>query len=309
LGTANLSEAHRVVAVGEILWDVFGDSTRLGGAPLNFAAHAARLGHDVRMISAVGEDDLGRSARARIESLGLNTQLIQTTPQFPTGIASVRLGTAGETAFEIHRPAAYDAVRLREVEIRWLSQWNPEWLYHGSLFLMTDAGATTLRALSRALPRATRFYDVNLRPKSYNSERLTEFLCDAGVVKLNEDEMAEVARMANLPRSNPLEFCQQGAARYRWRAACVTLGAKGCALWLKGDYVEEPGFPITVADTVGAGDGFSAALVHGLSLNWGAAKIAQFANRVGAIIASRPGGIPDWNVSEVRSAPSASARD
>ena len=299
--TADRVDNWRVVALGEILWDIFDDSTRLGGAPLNFAAHTARLGHQVLIASAVGDDELGRSARSRIEALGLSTRLIQTSSQYPTGIASVCFDVNGQTVFQIRRPAAYDAVRLTDDDIQWLAAWGPQWLYHGSLFPMTGAGANTLRSLIRSLPGASRFYDVNLRPESYHPELLLEFLRSAAVVKLNEEEMTEVARIADLPNANLEAFCREGALRYGWQAGCITLGARGCALWVKGDYVEAAGFPITVADPVGAGDGFSAALLHGVSTNWDAAKIAQFANRLGAMIASRPGGIPEWSLAELSS--------
>jgi fructokinase len=296
-----LTLSNRVVAVGEILWDVFQDSMRLGGAPLNFAAHAIRLGHDVVLVSAVGEDELGRSALQHIEMLGLSTRLIQQRAEFPTGVAEVSLRPHGQTAFQIHRPAAYDAIGLSEPQMAWLSEWSPEWLYHGTLFAMTPAGANTLRELVRRTPTAVRFYDVNLRPESYRPELVRELLHGAGVVKLNEEEMVEVAEMACLPSADRECFCVEGTTRYGWRAVCVTLGARGCALLTGGQYAEEEGCRVEVADPVGAGDGFSAALLHGLALRWSAPRIARFANRVGALIASRPGGIPDWDLQEILS--------
>ena len=272
---------------------------QLGGAPLNFAAHLGRLGHEAVLASAVGTDELGRTALKRIEGLGLSRRLIQSALEFPTGIASVRLRPHGQTAFQIQRPAAYDAIRLNEEQMTWLSAWAPEWLYHGTLFAMTDPGANTLRDLIRATAGAIRFYDVNLRPDWYSPALVEEFLRGAGVVKLNEEEMIEVARIANLPAADRESFCVEGARRYGWRAVCVTLGARGCALWAEGEYAEQEGWPVEIADPVGAGDGFSAALLHGLSLGWSVPRMARFANRVGALIASRPGGIPDWDLQEI----------
>jgi len=92
---------------------------------------------------------------------------------------------------------------------------------------------------------------------------------------------------------DPEGFCREGSARYHWRAACVTLGARGCAMLARGDYVQAGGFPVDVADTVGAGDAFAAAFLHGLVANWPVAKIAEFSNRVGAFVASVHGAIPD----------------
>ncbi|MGD0500904.1 MAG: carbohydrate kinase [Bryobacteraceae bacterium] len=294
--------AARILAIGEILWDVFDDSTRLGGASLNFTAHASRLGHEAVLVSAVGNDALGARALAAIEALGLSARLIGTTSRFPTGAASVELGPGGQPAFRIHRPAAYDAVELSAPRFEWIARWEPEWLYYGTLLFTARPARETLRRLIEALPRARRFYDVNLRPESYSSELVAELLSLANVVKLNETEMDAVAEIANLPRSSIAGFCQAGAARYGWDTACVTLGARGCAIWSGGEYVEAPGYPVEVADTVGAGDGFAAALLHGLARRDKLSEIARFANRVGAIVASRPGAIPDWNPREATSA-------
>ena len=289
----------RVLALGEVLWDVFDESTRLGGAPLNFAVHVSRMGHETILFSALGADELGDRARAEVLALGGDIRFIQTTEGFATGTAVVHLGANGQTRFRIQRPAAYDAVELSEPQIVILAQWAPLWLYFGTLFLMTEQGLRTLRQLVSALPDAAAIYDLNLRPESYTPQLVTELLAMAHVVKLNESEMDAVAEFASLPRSGIEEFCREGSRRFGWRAVCVTLGARGCALLNGAEYVEADGHPVQIADTVGAGDGFTAALLHGLDQQWPTDEIAEFANRVGAIIASRPGAIPDWHPSEV----------
>jgi fructokinase len=93
-------------------------------------------------------------------------------------------------------------------------------------------------------------------------------------------------------------FCREGAARYGWQAVGITLGDRGCAMFANGQYVEAVGHAVDVVDTVGAGDAFAAAFMHGLSLGWPTAKIASFANRVGALVASRHGAIPEWTLEE-----------
>jgi fructokinase len=94
------------------------------------------------------------------------------------------------------------------------------------------------------------------------------------------------------------QFCRQIAGAFELETVCVTRAAQGCALLLAGEYVEAPGFPIQLADAIGAGDAFSAALLHGITLGWPARRAADFANRVGALVASRPGGTPQWTVTE-----------
>lgn len=283
--------------LGEILWDLFADSTRLGGAPLNFAAHASRLGFESLLISAVGEDDLGVQAIQSVGKLGLDTAMLQMTSRWATGTAQVCLDPTGHPTFKIARPAAYDAVQITEAQIGWLKTWNPGWLYYGTLFPSTPEGKRTLVRLSQVLPEATAFYDINLRPGFDSPELVLELLALASVVKLNESELQAASRFSGLP-STTEAFCRQGAERYGWKAVGVTKGARGCAILAGNEYAVAESYPIEVADTVGAGDAFAAAFLHGLNQHWPVDAIASFANRIGAIVASRAGAIPDWSLAE-----------
>ena len=282
---------QRLLVVGEILWDVFGEQRHLGGAPLNFAAHAARLGHSPILISAVGDDSLGRSARQRIAALGLEATFVETTARFPTGTARVE-GSAEHPHFVIDRPAAYDALRLTPEAITRLRQHAPNWLYYGTLFASLADGKATLGQLIEALPGVTRLYDVNLRPGFDSAALVQELIALANVVKLNETEVLAVGEFTGLPTAYEA-FCRGGRKRYGWQAVCVTLGARGCALLVRDEYVEAGPHKVKIVDTVGAGDAFTAAFVHGLSQGWAPSEIAAFANRVGALVASRPGAIPE----------------
>jgi fructokinase len=282
----------RALVVGEVLWDVFPDAIRLGGAPLNFAAHLRRLGHAPRIVSAVGQDARGETATAAITSLGLDTIFLQSSDHFRTGTASVSLGTDDAASFAIERPAAYDAVRISDAMLAQIKEWNPSWCYFGTLFPSRANGRHVLRQLLAALPEARRFYDVNLRPGFESLELTCDLLHRADVVKVNERELTQVCDWLGLAAD--LEgFCRDGAARFGWQAACVTLGSRGCVLLVGDDYVEAAGVPVAVADTVGAGDAFAAAFMHGLVEGWPATTIAEFANRTGADVVSARGAIPD----------------
>ncbi len=286
-----------VAILGEVLWDIFEHSRQLGGAALNFAAHATRLGYDTSLISAVGADSLGEEAASAIAGLGLDTTFLQKTVPFHTGTARVQLGPGDCTRFVIERPAAYDAIRISDRDIEQIIQRAPAWFYYGTLFPSTPEGEAILRRLLSALPTATRLYDLNLR-SGFDSEPLvTQLLAEANVVKLNEEEVHSVHEFTGLP-SGFEAFCREGARRFGWRAVGVTLGARGCAMLACGEYVEANGHAIDVVDTVGAGDAFTAAFMHGLNSQWPVPKIAEFANRVGALVASRRGAIPDWTIQE-----------
>jgi fructokinase len=281
----------RALVIGEVLWDRFPDASRLGGAPLNFAVQLQRLGHSPRLVSAVGADAAGDEATRIIRGLGLDVTWLQPTARFSTGSATVRIGPSGEPAFTIERPAAYDAVELTDAEIAQISGWKPSWIYYGTLFPSCTSGKHTLERLLQQLPAATRFYDLNLRRGFDDPSLVADLLRAAQVVKLNDEELTAVCRHTGLPTDRQ-RFCREGRNRFGWHAVAITLGARGCALLAGDDFVEAPGVPVAVVDTVGAGDAFAAAFVHGLASDWPAATIADFSNHAGAAVAAVRGAIP-----------------
>lgn len=289
-----------IISAGEILWDVFGEVEHLGGAPFNFAAHARRLGNDVVFISAVGDDEHGRRALARAAAFGLAPRWIRIVPGAATGAVTVTVDAGGQPSYVIHRPAAYDEADLDSGELASLSASSPAWIAFGTLHQMS-AGARRLTArLIEACPGARRFYDVNLRVASYTPDLIEDLMTRASLVKLNAGELDEITTMRKEARRGMEQTCREWADRFGWDGICVTRGEDGSALLWHGEYVESPGHKVTVADAVGAGDAFSAALVHGLGAGWPPAQVAGFANRVGALVASRRGAIPDWTPEEVQ---------
>jgi fructokinase len=287
-----------IIGVGEILWDLIGASEYLGGAVLNFCVQSARLGHRVSFVSAVGDDRRGKLALQRARELGLSTRYIRIVPGQPTGIVTVTVD-AGQPSYVIHRPAAYDFASLDADDFDALAAPPPDWIAFGTLYSMHPHARQTLSAAIERFPNARRFYDINLRRDSYTRELVAELLALANVVKLNDSEVETVGQMFGTPVTTIEAFCREYAARYRWDAVCVTRGSDGCALLLGGEYREVPGYRVEVADTVGAGDAFAAALLDGIESGKTLREIADFANRLGALVASRCGGTPPWTVEEL----------
>jgi fructokinase len=283
----------RLASFGEILWDLIGEQELLGGATFNFSVQLSRLGHAVSFISAVGDDERGRRAIKTASRLGLSTKFISRVKNAPTGTVSVTVDAEGQPDYVLHRPAAYDFAAFPSEQI------DPEWIYHGTLQLIDPRMRAVLLELMRQYPDARRFYDINLRKHSYSGPLVMELLHLANVVKLNDDEVAHVQEMAGTSHASIENFCWDYASRFHWDAVCVTRGAHGCAILKGGHYIEAAGVPVNVADTVGAGDAFAAAFLHGLDQGWPAAKIGAFANRLGALVASRPGGVPEWSWREL----------
>ena len=293
-----------IIGVGEILWDLIGDSEYLGGAVLNFSVQSARLGNRVSLVSAVGDDPRGRLALSKARDLGLSTRFIRTVPDHPTGIVTVTVDDGGQPSYVIHRPAAYDFAALDAADFTELA--SPDWIAFGTLHSMHPNARRLVRAVIDHFPRARCFYDINLRRDSYTAELVASLCKMAHVVKLNDVEVGVVGQMFGTPETTLEGFCRSSIERFGWQAVCVTRGSEGCALLLGGEYLEVPGYRITVADTVGAGDAFAAALVHGLSAGWPPREVADFANRLGALVASRCGGVPSWTADELHSLTSSS---
>lgn len=290
----------RLISIGEILWDVIGGQEHLGGALLNFSVHAARLGHEVSLVSAVGADQRGDRALEAMSALGLSIDLVQPSDEWPTGIVTVTVADDGQPEFEIHRPAAYDSMKLDNSAFERLAVWNPDWVCYGTLLSMYPGGRKVLFETMDAFPGARRFYDVNLRPKSFTSELVLDLLGRATVVKLNQDEVRSLDEMFQGSTRTLEEFCRDHAERWGWEAVCVTRGELGCAILARDQYVEVPGYRVQVADTVGAGDAFASAFLHGLNAGWPVAQIGDFANRLGALVASRRGGVAPWSLDQLQ---------
>jgi fructokinase len=271
---------------------MFGETRRLGGAPLNFAAHAASLGHPVSLISGLGTDALGDEAAEQLEALGLDASLVQRIPAYATGKAIVELGPGGAPAFLIARPAAWERLAMTAAETDRICRQAPEWIYFGSLMAASDEGLHALQTLLHELGSTMRFLDLNLRPGSDSPALIQELLAVADVVKLNEDEVRVVSGVAGLPTATET-FCRAASSRFELDGIAVTLGERGCALLVGDEYIEVPGVPVVVADTVGAGDAFAAAWFHGLTREWPLAEIGAFANRLAAGVARRHGSLPE----------------
>jgi len=270
-----------IISIGEILWDVFPDSVRLGGAPFNFAVHAHRLGHRVILLSAVGNDEQGRVALSRAAALGLPVQYIQKAPAEPTGSVTVHLSLEGDPDFTIHRPAAYDRLSLDESQLRQLAEESPDWIYFGTLFAMESFSHTLLHRLLNALPNARRFYDVNLRRGNYTAPLVRELVALADAVKTNEEEAVVFPELVEAP------------------SVAITRGERGYTVKLGSEHATCGGHPAQVVDTVGAGDAFAAAFLHGIGWGWNATQTGDYANRLGALVASRAGAVPRWSPAEL----------
>jgi fructokinase len=289
----------RIIAVGEILWDVFDKEECLGGAALNFSATSQRLGNSVVLLSAVGSDVRGDRAIQLMSGLGIQSEHLQISPDRETGTAVVVIDPQGNATYRIDRPAAFDQYPLTEQTLEALDAWKPEWIYFGTLAQTDTQNEQNLHRLVDRFPGLRCFYDINLREGHWDLELVRRLSSLATIVKLNESEAETLFQLTCLDEAYTLElFCRHWSSAHRVQMICVTLGGKGCAIYTGDQLSQFSGFPVDVVDTVGAGDAFAASYLHGCNLGWPVAQTASFANAMGALVASRAGANPDWSFEE-----------
>ena len=283
--------SREVLCVGEILWDALPDGLFLGGAPFNVACHLHALGTDVAFASRVGDDTLGEEALRRLRARGLGADLMQVDGSLPTGFVRVALDAPGEPEYEIVEPAAWDAIPLTDALHQHAKRAAA--LVYGSLAQRAAPSRQTIQELIQS--DALCVFDVNLRPPFVDRTVVEHSLRAADVVKCNVDELKRLRSWFGL--SGELAAAQNDlAATFGCEVVCVTGGAEGAWLWRRGTQWHHPGYEVEVADTVGAGDAFLAALLSGLLDGRDGEALLTIANRLGAYVASRDGAFPAYSV-------------
>lgn len=283
---------HRpIVAIGEILWDVFPDGPRFGGAPANFACHAAGLGARTAIVSAVGADELGRAALDELSQRSIDTEGVQTISGRPTGSVLVTVDATGKASFEFRQDIAWDHLAWNESLAALAAQAAA--VCFGTLAQRSPVSSHTIQQFVKATtPACLRVFDVNLRPPYYEDEIIRRSLDLASVFKLNDDELPIIAKMYGLNGSDS-EIIARLGRECELEVVALTRGSRGALLWRNtGDVSDVPGIPTEVRDTVGAGDAFTAALTIGLLRGRSLEEINRQACRVAAYVCSQSGAAP-----------------
>jgi fructokinase len=291
----NNGENLKAVAYGEVLWDVFGNEKKIGGAPLNVALRMKTLGCEVAMISCVGNDEEGKAIKSQVGQLGLETDTIVVSEDFPTGLVNVTLNQRGSATYEINYPSAWDKIVLNDLAKTTVAE--ADVLIYGSLVCRDNVSRNALEELLQY--NVYKVFDVNLRKPHYTYEILNQLMQSADFIKFNDEELLEIAKALN----SPFETLEENMAfieeNTKATAMCVTKGKHGALLLWKGKVYENGGYPIEVSDTVGAGDSFLAALITSLLNGKDAQESIDFACAIGALVAESPGANPEISYSKI----------
>lgn len=284
---------YKIVGLGEVLFDVLPSGEKmLGGAPANFAYAATQMGNDGIVASRVGRDFDARDILRDLKEKGVNVSHVQTDAEHSTGTVKVAL-VNNQPDYDIAENAAWDFVQLSD-------DWQNlagicDAVCFGTLAQRNRTARRTIRNFVKLTkPECLRIFDVNLRQNYFSDEILEASFDLAGVVKMNHEELPRIVKILSLSGSNDIERAKNLREKFDLQTICVTRGGRGSLLVTEKEISETEGVKVEIADTIGAGDAFTAALAHGLLRGWNLHAINEKANRIGAFVASKHGAMPHF---------------
>jgi len=289
-----MNDPYEVVCFGELLWDVLPDRELPGGAPMNVTYHLSKLGKTAALISRTGDDERGRVLKSIFESKHINTQYVQTDAEHKTSTVKATPNEAGDMQYEIVENVAWDFIRLQPEQEALIA--NARYFVFGSLATRSKTSRNTLFQLMDIPCR--KVLDINLRAPFINKALLEYQLSRTQVLKMNEEELLVVAGWYvrfNTVEDN-IKWLQD---RFHIETLIVTCGAKGAVVSEGGRLYRHQGVPVRVADTIGSGDSFLAAFLSKSIGTETTASALAFACSVGAFVATRQGGCPDYSPADI----------
>lgn len=286
-----LTSLPLVIGLGELLWDCFGDERRPGGAPANVAFQANQLGCQGIVVTRVGQDTLGTELLDFLKQQQLSTEYVQLDETFPTGTVTVEFTDANDPQYTIHEQVAWDHLEFNDSLAALMNRTRA--VCFGTLAQREeDAREAIYQCLAATGADCLVVYDINLRQHYFDRSWIERSLSAAKIVKLNQEEVHVLSGLLNVTFSDLKPFTEHLQQEYGVEAVCITRGAAGCLIYTGDQQYDIPGTPVEVADAVGAGDAFTAALISRRLLGWSWEKAALFANRVGGLVASQSGAMP-----------------
>ncbi len=281
-----------VFSFGEIVWDIFPEEKKLGGAPLNFAYYIGKLGGNSRIVSALGNDDLGHEALEAVNGCGLRTDGIRILDSLPTGVVRVSVDFNGVPQYDISTPAAWDEICWTDREEILPLVRNAGIFAFGTLAQRSRRNRECLREmLSQLSSDAIIVFDANLRQNFYSREIISESMEIADVVKMNEDEFPVISEYCGFSRGSPIdEIAGELVSRFKIKYLLITLGKDGSFVLDKsGKSIRRQGRRINIVDTVGAGDSFTAAFVWNIANGKSMEDASSAAARLSELVCGRKG--------------------
>lgn len=280
-----------VVGMGEALWDVLSEGKKIGGAPANFAYHVSQFGLPSCVVSAVGDDDLGREIIENFTAKGLK-QLIADVP-YPTGTVQVEIDQSGVPQYEIKENVAWDNIPYTE-RLESLAERTTAVCF-GSLAQRNVVSRNTINRFLDVVSRNEEnliVFDVNLRQGFYNKEILCNSMKRCNILKINDEELVTVSRMSGYPGIDLQDKCWILLGKYNLKMLILTCGINGSYVFTPGNVSFQPTPKVEVADTVGAGDSFTAAFISSVLKGKSVSEAHSLAVRTSAFVCTEKGAMP-----------------
>lgn len=278
----------KIAAFGELLWDQLPNGKVLGGAPANFIYRINSFGDEGTLLSKVGNDKAGKEAREALRKLGVSDENIQTDYEFPTGTVKVKIDGNGNPDFNIITDVAYDHIEINAEMMDAFSK--ADCVCFGTLVQRYGISKNTLRELIHESPDVVKFLDINLRKKCYTAATIEDSLKMTNILKTNDDELLITRELLGLKHENLKDLAQETIERFNLEILLCTLGSNGAFCLTKEDiFYYDPGYQISLGDTVGSGDAFSAGFVHYYMNGYPIDEALSFGNAAGAMVATTTG--------------------
>lgn len=285
----NKKKKYNIVAIGEILWDIFPNGKKLGGAPANFTYYTKQLGHNGAIISKIGRDVLGKEIIKSLHGLNLSTDYIQVDSVHPTGFVDVILKSKSEPKYVIRENVAWDFIKMNN-KLKIFSK-EVDVVYFGSLAQRNPISRNTIINFLKSVKKDTLIvFDINLRPPFFTKDIIIDSLKLSSLLKINDKELLLLRKLLDYRfDNNELDFLKLLIKRFKIDLICLTRGESGSLLVTENDFFVHPGFKVKVSDTVGSGDAFTAAMVIEFLNRKSLGEISEAANKLGSWVASKFG--------------------
>ncbi|MGI4803609.1 MAG: carbohydrate kinase family protein [Janthinobacterium lividum] len=286
---------NQVLCFGEVLWDGFETEKKAGGAPMNVAMHLLQQQISVKMLTRIGEDDLGDELFAYLQKQNFPTGLIQRDAALPTCLVTVALDENQQAKYTIPEPVSWDNIQPENTLVK--EAFPFEMIVYGSLACRTK---TSLNTLLQLLEKPVyKIFDVNLRPPHFTQNIISTLAQKADMVKMNDEELDFLSTETekNLSLEDKMKAFSN---RYHTKTVCVTLGEHGCVVMHLHKFYRHPGFKVKVADTVGAGDSFLATFIAGMLKQQPMKEILINASAIGAFVAGSNGANPVYDQQKIK---------
>lgn len=283
-----------IICFGETLWDVLPGERKPGGAPMNVAVHLQNFSFNPTVISKVGSDALGKELLLFLEGKGVNTALIQTDNQYPTGVVNVQIADNGDASYDIVFPSAWDFIDYPE---KLVNKEDEKILIFGSLASRNENSRTTLLKLLGEVDVA--LFDVNFRAPHYSRKLIEQLLRKSQVVKLNEHEIQIIGEWISASGESFESLCIDVSNFYGIPHIILTMGGDGAMVHKDGLNYRHHGFKVKVKDTVGSGDSFLAAYIAHFLKGSSIEQCLEMACATGAFVASNEGAVPEYQLEDI----------